>query len=137
MLGGCGTTEPSPLVGVQGTWSLEFNANSQFCAGPPEYESGCAGLGSVQFTPSGDFLVATGTGRGSCETCSLSVDFSFQALTATYDGRELAMQVNTCRLSGPLPAEADTTAQGEAVCQMPGAAGPTARGTWRMTRTAR
>lgn len=137
MLGGCGTTEPSPLAGVQGTWSLEFLASGQFCGGQLEFVSGCSGAGTIEFQPSGDFLVTRGNGRGACQGCSVVVDYTFGAMTATYDGRELAMQISTCRLTGAMPTEADTSAQGEAVCQVPGTASPTARGTWRMNRSTR
>lgn len=135
MLAGCGT-EPDDILGVQGAWSLDFDARSTEAC-PRGDQAACAGVGSVQFQANGGSLTTTGSGRGSCDTCSVGLDFTFGAMTAAVDGGRLAMQINACRLTGSLPAETDTTARGETLCQLPGTPAVVARGTWRMTRVTR
>jgi hypothetical protein len=135
LLAGCGT-EPDDVLGVQGTWSLDFSARSTEAC-PRGDQAACAGAGSVDFRAQGSSLTTTGSGRGSCDTCSLGLDFTFGAMTSTVEGGRLAMQINACRLTGSLPAETDTTAQGETLCQLPGTPAVVARGTWRMTRVTR
>jgi hypothetical protein len=137
LLAGCGT-EPSPILGIQGTWSLQFSAASTtLCPAPQPFPPACGGTAILQFTADGDRLSATGSGRVGCNDCRGASDFLVREPVVTVAGANFTLEPGPCELTGPLPAETADTASGTATCEIPGAPTTRVTGTWQMLRVRR
>lgn len=129
----CGdSTRPSPALGAVGSWIYAYSARTP-AACLDTGEARCAGQGILQTVDTNGGLLASSQGRGFCETCRFALDFGPGPVGLAFDQSSLALSLGLCRLTGPMPAEADATVTGEVVCELGDPTG-TARGTWTMSR---
>ena len=129
---GCGssdTTAPSS-VDWTGNWAYSHVAGGQGTT--------CSETGAIRFESAGSRLAGTFSGRGGCESASLSLDY---AKTGPASGQvagdgvafTLTASLESCVYQGRLDAGATDQASGSLVCT-PADGGVPRQGSWSMRR---